>query len=641
MGARISALCRRGEDKRFRPFIEESDDVFWITDLATGRVLYVSPAYERVWGRSAERLLQHEDDWLDAIHPEDRGRVAAAFTHAVEGRYDEEYRIRRPDGVDLWIRDRGRVLRDANGRPFRLIGVAENITVRKRAENALRESEARWRALFESASQGVLAVDASGRIVLVNAKTEELFCYTRGELVGQQVEVLVPENLRDIHTRHRTGYFEHPRSRYMGLGLDLLARRRDGTMFPVEISLSYVSEGETRIALAMITDITQRKRFEQRLLESAKLESLGVLAGGIAHDFNNLLTGILGNASMALGALPAQHPARRFLEGVIHAGERASHLTGQMLAYSGKGRFVVQPVDLSEFIDQMLELIRSSVHRTVRLDVDLARGLPPIEADAAQLQQLLMNLVINAAEAVGERPGRVAIRAGAHHFEKPPGDLAPGTHVFLEVSDSGSGMDEATRARIFEPFFTTKFVGRGLGLAAVLGIVRGHQAAITVESAPGRGSTFTVVFPPAPARTQPREGADQTAERACDIRGAILVVDDEEIVRRTARDVLEAHGYPVLLADNGSEAADLFRRMEPEISLVLLDLTMPVMSGQETYRELKAIRPEIPIILSSGYTEADAVSRFEGMQLAGFLQKPFTASQLLEKIRSATAAAVR
>jgi signal transduction histidine kinase/CheY-like chemotaxis protein len=380
-------------------------------------------------------------------------------------------------------------------------------------------------------------------------------------------------------------------------------------------------------------------RTEERLRQTQKLESLGILAGGIAHDFNNLLTGIIGNISLALDREGALSPRRRYLEDAIQASERAADLTRQLLAYSGKGRFAVQACDMSEIVRQISSLINTSISKNVTVMLNLVDGLPSIEADCTQLQQIVMNLIINAAEAIGtDTTGLVVVDTGQVQADEAylKGTLgadsaAPGNYVYVEVRDTGSGIDEEALPKIFDPFFTTKFMGRGLGLAAVLGIVRGHHGALSVESTPGQGSTFRVLLP-AMAVTASRQ---KTAVQRSDLSGAgtVLVVDDEEIVRRIAKNTLESWGYRVLLAENGQVAIERFAQKSDEIALVLLDLTMPVMNGEQTFQRLKRIKPSIKVVLTSGYDEADAMGRFVGDGLAGFLQKPYTARKLAERVK--------
>jgi signal transduction histidine kinase len=383
-----------------------------------------------------------------------------------------------------------------------------------------------------------------------------------------------------------------------------------------------------RRELKEVENRRERRQLEEQLRQAQKLESLGLLAGGVAHDFNNLLTGILGNASLVLEMLSPPEPERSMLEDVVKASERAAELTRQLLAYAGKGKFVIHPVHMSEVVREISQLVRSSIPRQVELKMDLPADLPLVEADPSQMQQLVMNLVINAAEAIGDCTGLVEVSTSVRrHSER--------VFVCLRVRDTGCGMDEATRTQIFDPFFTTKFTGRGLGLAAVQGIVRSHLGDIKVRSRPGHGSVFDVELPameryaglwqaPVPVK----------APSALAGGGIVLVVDDEEIVRRTATATLERYGYTVVEAENGREAVELFRKMKDSVALVLLDLTMPVMSGEEAHREIKAINPSVPVIVSSGYDEVEAARRFGESGLREFIRKPYVAQRLADKVKS-------
>jgi CheY-like chemotaxis protein len=327
------------------------------------------------------------------------------------------------------------------------------------------------------------------------------------------------------------------------------------------------------------------------------------------------------------------------LKDLIGASETASNLTRQLLAYAGKGPFVTEPLDLSDLVRQISTLVQSSIPKTVQLRMELAERLPCVEADISQMQQIVMNLVINAGEAIGDENGTILITTGVQPVDEhyiasvlAPAEISPGTYVTLEVHDNGSGMPQETVDRIFDPFFTTKFTGRGLGLAAVLGIVRGHKGAIKVYSNVGSGTTFKLLFP---ATDQPAsKPANPPVAVAASGGETVMVVDDEPIVRRTAKAMLERYGYSVVLAENGKEAVDLYRVLHDKIHLVLLDMTMPVMGGEETFRELKTINADVRVVLSSGYNEVEAVRRFSGKGLAGFVQKPYSAATLADKVRS-------
>ena len=408
--------------------------------------------------------------------------------------------------------------------------------------------------------------------------------------------------------------------------------RRGQRWFHVTVD-PVVDEGELKGAVYLVSDVTERNRMEEQFRQAQKFEGIGRLAGGVAHDFNNLLTSILGNTSMAIGDLPPG-PTRERLEDAMHAGERAAHLTKQLLAYSGQGRFVLKRIDLSALVAGLDDLLRSSLPRKVRLQLYLQAGLPEVEADPGQLQQVILNLVANAGEAIGEAAGTVTVRTRAGTAaEAGTHEAAEGTYAILEVSDTGPGMSESVKAHLFDPFFTTKFMGRGLGLAAVSGIVRGHKGYIQVESEPGKGACFRVLFPAVAPAVQPA-ARKAAARNPAGGKPVVLVVDDEDVVRRVAKVALEMRGYTVLLAENGLEAVELVRRRGGELTLILLDMTMPVMSGEEAMDEIAGLAPGVPVIASSGYDEKEAVRRFANRPVSGFLQKPYTSRQLAEKVKA-------
>jgi signal transduction histidine kinase/CheY-like chemotaxis protein len=389
-----------------------------------------------------------------------------------------------------------------------------------------------------------------------------------------------------------------------------------------------------------ITDITESRRIENKLVESAKLESLGVLAGGIAHDFNNLLTGILGNASLARLELPPSSLGQPMLDQIEMAARRAADLCKQMLAYSGKGRFVVQRLDVNRIIEDTTHLLQISIAKNCVLRFNLAPDLPAVMADATQLRQVVMNLVINASEAIGSRSGVLALTTGVARVDEEylrgfrlDASPAPGDYVYIEVSDNGCGMDATTLSKMFDPFFTTKFTGRGLGLAAVLGIVRGHKGGLKVYSEAGRGTTFKLFFPVATGKAQDSASPFPFTANFKG-SGTVLIADDEETVRTVAARLLERLGFDVVLAMDGREAIEIFRAEPARFAFVLLDLTMPHIDGEETFRQLRQIRPDVRVLLTSGFNQQEAVTRFTGKGLAGFIQKPFELTKLTQVVRS-------
>ncbi len=399
----------------------------------------------------------------------------------------------------------------------------------------------------------------------------------------------------------------------------------------------YAEDGALLAIDGFIQDITaarqakiEREQIDRKMQETQKLESLGVLAGGIAHDFNNLLTAILGNASIAQIELPPGSTVQDCLENINEASLRAADLCKQMLAYSGRGRFVVQKLDLGELVEQTAQMLQISISKKAVLRYRLEKGLPSVEVDATQMRQVIMNLVINASEAIGDASGVISISTGLTRVDRHylhgtlmDPDLLEGDYVFLEVSDSGCGMSAETQARIFDPFFTTKFTGRGLGLAAVLGIVRGHKGAMKVYSEVGRGTTFKLLFPAAAGASEP-VAARPAASVGWQAKGMVLVVDDEETMRSTISRMMRIIGLEPVLACDGRDAIEIFGMMPDKFVLVLLDLTMPHMDGEQTFTELRRLRPDVRVVLMSGFNAQEALLRFPGKGLASFLQKPFT-----------------
>jgi PAS domain S-box-containing protein len=504
----------------------------------------------------------------------------------------------------------------------------------RRNLRSLRESEVFAQSAIESSPDCTTVLDLAGRLLTMNAAGRRLM----------QIDDFAPHVLtswlemwRDPHRDGAQAALDLARSGNTGQFQGYCPTLKGAPKW-WDVLVTPIRDGDGGIAkfLSTARDVTLQRRVEEKLRDSAKLESLGVMAGGIAHDFNNLLTGIMGNASLLVDYVASTE--RPFAEEIVKASERAAHLTRQMLAYSGKGRFELTRVNLSKQVREILPLIQSSIG-TIAVTLNLEDDLPDIKADHGQIQQLVMNLIINAAEAMVEASGCVVITTGAadidqayieQAFASEP--LRPGWHVWLEVHDTGVGMGEDTLAKIFDPFFTTKFTGRGLGLAAVSGIVRGHNGALRVNSALGRGTTFKVLFPvhvfdqikavPEPQREPAKH------------RGTILFVDDEEVVRRVGKSALERGGFTVRLASNGQEAIDLFRTMSSSTSLVVLDMTMPVMSGQEVFGRLREVRADVPIVVSSGYNEVEVIRRFTAGNIAGFIQKPYTLTQLVNKVQA-------
>ncbi len=493
----------------------------------------------------------------------------------------------------------------------------------------------RYHNILETVFDGINITGFDGVIRYCNTQFATMLGGTPEQVVGKALpDLLFPEDLASARDRIRQRREGHTAPMVWRL------RALDGREVFVRANSRELKDesGQPSGMLGVINDITNSRRLEERLLQSQKLESLGVLAGGIAHDFNNLLVSALGNAGLALMELPVDSPVRPLIEEIQKATVRAADLTRQLLSYSGKGRFVLAHLDLARVVQDVAHLLGAVLSDRVAIRYELATDLPTVEADAAQIRQVIMNLVTNASDAIGDRQGVITVRtsvvdADALYLSDTFVDdgLAPGRFVCLEVSDTGVGMTPETVAKIFDPFYTTKFVGRGLGLAAVLGILRGHKGAIKVSSEPSRGTTFTVLLPadasavatPEPVAAVPRSVA----------RRVVLVVDDEEGVRNVARRIFEREGFGVLVAKDGVEGVEVFREHHADVCAVLLDVTMPRMGGEAAFAEMRRIRGDVRVLLTSGYSEQEATARFAGHGLAGFVEKPFLPQALVAKLR--------
>ncbi len=508
---------------------------------------------------------------------------------------------------------------------------------RARAERALIDREARLRQLIETTMEGVWTIDEHNRTTLVNEQMARMLGYTPAAMLGRSMFDFMDERAQAEATAN-----VERRKRGIGERHEFRLRHANGADVWVVMASTPLPplDGRYAGALAMVTDVTERHNLELKVQHSQKLESLGVLAGGVAHDFNNLLVGILGNAGLAMMQLRPESPVAPLLKAIETAALRAADLTRQMLAYSGRGRFVIEPISLNGVIEEMVHLLGTVISKKAILRFELSPDLPVIDADATQIRQVLMNLVTNASDAIGDRSGVIAIRTGTvavglDELRDSYDQLLPeGTYVYCEVTDTGVGMDAATRASIFDPFFTTKFTGRGLGLAATLGILRGHHGAIHVDSAPGEGARFRVLLPARARSATLSSPAIVIAPPPA--TGHVLVVDDEAMIRDIASRVLESGGYQVTTANDGVDALRLFAERPDAFVCVLLDMTMPQLNGEETFAALRKLAPDVRVVLSSGYTEQEATQRFIGKGLAGFVAKPWSADELLAAIARAT-----
>jgi two-component system cell cycle sensor histidine kinase/response regulator CckA len=659
-GGGMNRPTQDGGAERYRLLCEETVD-YAVFHISLGGIIESwNVGAARIFGYEAAEIIGRHgsilftsEDTLQGV-PEREIKYAAATGRAEDSRWHV-----RKDGSRFWANGVMVGFRDEEGKVAGLGKIIRDDTERKRAEELLQYQVNLADAIAANAAEGLVLVDSEGRTTFANPTAEQMFGWTPDQLVGQ----LLHEKL-NCHRADGTPALpeECPHMRVLLTGETLRTENdffihQDGRLVPISCSVAPIrGDGGIAGAVMVIRDLTEQKREEasqrereESLQQSQKLESIGVLAGGIAHDFNNLLTGIMGNAGLARRAVAAgrTEQAAALLRDVLAASERAADLTRQLLAYAGKGRFVIMPVDLCKLVSEVSTLIRASISKKITLVIDVPDDSPLIEADRAQLQQLVMNLVINGGEAIGDAPGTLTVRVRVEHFterrERPRSEGFPivtGDYVRLDVTDTGTGMDAETRSRIFEPFFTTKFQGRGLGMSAALGIVRGHRGAISVRSEPGRGTTFTILLPvPREARRAPRTSGHAGLEHDFPGVGMVLVADDEEGVRSLVASVLQDAGYTVELAKDGAEAVQRLRALGDKVRLILLDLTMPILGGAEVAMELRRLQPHVPIVAMSGYGDIEVMQRFSESGVDDFLPKPFTSEQLARKVRDVLAPA--
>lgn len=649
--ARQAAALSRSQEQ-LTLVMEGSDDGFWDWDLRTDHVDR-SERWAAMLGYSLAEIPPEPSRGHDLVHPDDRHLLEKLDAARIAGdalNSHAEYRMRAKSGEWRWILDRGKVVaRAADGTPLRMAGTLTDITDLKQTREALVRQEAMFRFIYEHAPVGLSWLkrrDESSRVV--NPAHEQI--------TGVRVE----------NSRDTSNYISatHPDDRVRQRGFE--ERLYGGEIDHFSMEKRYVHpDGKTVWALltmhlyvdpitrdfqqvSTLVDIDELKRAEieretlrLKMLETQKLESLGVLAGGIAHDFNNLLTVILGNATLARD--DTQLVDDRLVQ-IESAARRAADLCRQMLAYAGKGNFVIQRLDLGALVRDTADLLSVSISKKVTVTLDLAAELPAVNADASQLRQVVMNLVINASEAQGDQPGSIRISTSlgrpkprastvVHSFDLPETEC-----VCLEIADDGQGMNAETLSRIFDPFFTTKFAGRGLGLAAVLGIVRAHRGALTVDSALGRGTVFRLFIPSSTGVPAPRT-ANSHSPFPRPAGGTILIADDEPAVLAATDQILRRHGYKTVLARNGREAVLRFKENLGRLDAALLDLTMPGLDGAEALREIRAIQPDACVLIMSGYSEQDVMTRLQGLGEVPVMRKPFTQDALLARIAAVLSAA--
>jgi len=643
---RLQAKALQTSEERLSLLLEGSQDAFWDWNIITNRVTR-SERWSKMLGGTPDQIGTGVDALDPVIHPDDITLARNARSRLLQlGHERVEYRVRARNGQWIWILDRGMVVaRDEKGLPTRVTGAASDITVHKRIEEALGRSQALLEQSQRAAEIGGWEYDTAN---------DSLFWTFQSFLIHD----LEPDE--KTLTMERVFLFYQPTEQNKIRQAFKLALEKGQ---PFELELDLITAKQRHIWVRTIgrtdkntervvrvygsfQDITQRineeedrRQLQLKMLEAQKLESLGVLAGGIAHDFNNLLTVIIGNASLAREA-PAL--AAESLTQIETASQRAADLCRQMLTYAGKSRISMEDCDINDIVANTVHLLRLSINKNASLDFALGDQPLVIEADPTQIRQVVMNLVINASEAIGDGGGRIRVSTTRRPIAaetlltaRVGQKLEPGEYVVLEVQDEGSGMSEETMLRIFDPFFTTKFVGRGLGLAAVLGIVRSHRGAFFVESTLGKGATFRMLLPlsdkPLPLKNvQP--AARPTEIAALRTAASFLVVDDEPNVRKLACSILERQGHNVAQASDGYEALALLLAHGDRFAAILLDLTMTGMDGRATLHELRQMKLDVPVLIMSGYSEVDVRERFPNDPRLSFLPKPFTPEELLKRL---------
>jgi two-component system, cell cycle sensor histidine kinase and response regulator CckA len=645
---RRAEAALRASEARFRMFSElASDFLYEVAILPDGahRIVWASDTVEQLTGYSVA-LLCSDYVLTDLFHRDDLPTLLHAHAELTAGRdVAIEARLLTRHGAQRWLRAVNRPLRDpATGVVERYLGACQDVTERRMLIDRANVQAAELSAIFDATPVGLGVYEPwpPYRCLRHNRVKFEMFGARHRER-GTAVGLCLDEFLDPAMAADTAVLFEQVLQRGETVFVDEYACAAPGEaprFFSGSSTPLRDEAGQISAILVASVEITARKKAEEQRLEleralqlAQKVEGLGTLAGGVAHDFNNLLTVIQGNLHLALDELPAGSSALSVLQRAELATRRAADLTAQLLAYAGKGTLYTHPIDLNALVHEMMGLLHTSVPRAVELRLNLAAGLPLASADATQLRQVLMNLVINAGEAIGDAAGVITVSTRERRVERGElagaragAELAAGRFVLLQVQDSGPGMDAATIDRIFDPFFSTKFAGRGLGLAAVLGIVRSHGGALTVTSAPGHGACFTLLLPVANA---PEVVVAATAPAV----GVVLVVDDEPELREFVATAARRQGLRVLTAGDGEEALIVFREHADTIDGVILDLTMPRNDGASAFAQLRALRPELPIVLMSGYSAEETAQRLAGARPTAFLHKPFALRDLLAALR--------
>ncbi len=634
----LAEQALRESEERYRMLVEGSMDAIYLESL-DGEILDCNKAACEMLGYCKDELLGIS---VTDLLPKDKRYLLQEIVDKLlsDGESFVEGENLRKDGTIVSIESRARVIDTPTGK--RVVVYVRDITRRKQSEKKLSESERRFRSFMDQLPGAVFLKDSESRYIYLNRFMREAFDADES-WIGRPTSECFPMEEAHSLIRHDRDAFDKNYTIDVQRVVDSSGKERF-----FQIHKFRISKGESGNDMlgGIGLDITDqlnaekaRMKLEAQIQHTQKLESLGVLAGGIAHDFNNILMAILGYADLALLDTAAGSPAVSSLHEIEKATRNAADLTKQMLAYSGKGTFQIIKLDLNEIILEMTHLLNISISKNAVIKYNLYDGLPSIEADPSQIRQIVMNLVTNASDAMDKTSGVISITTNNMECDSEylsttfmNDQLPDGKYVYLEVSDTGSGMDEETLMKIFDPFFTTKSTGRGLGLSAVLGIIRGHRGTVKVYSEPGKGTSFKILIPSVEGDPQPLNVSHESEQDSVQ-RGTLLLVDDEASIRDIGKTMLEKAGYTVITSSDGREALDIFRKRHKEIDCVILDLTMPHMDGEETFREMRRVQNDVRVVISSGYNRQDVTRRFIGKGLAGFIQKPYRLSELTAKLK--------